>query len=131
MGLTRLPASALHETLPSPAIDHFASPSAAGGGLSLASGSSVTAYRIAAPPAGAVALGVRAGPPPSSASSAPERRGAVISLLDTGLAVSRSGRVVVTLACASWISVCRGTMMLRTLAAVAAHTARVRKSIHL
>src|SRR5262249_35828540 len=37
------------ETLPSPAIDHFASPSAAGGDLFLASGSSVTAYRITTP----------------------------------------------------------------------------------
>lgn len=35
------------ETLPSPIVDHFASPSAAAGRLFLASGSSVTAYRIA------------------------------------------------------------------------------------
>jgi outer membrane protein assembly factor BamB len=35
------------ETLPSPVADHFASPSAAGGRLFLATGSSVTAYQIA------------------------------------------------------------------------------------
>jgi polyvinyl alcohol dehydrogenase (cytochrome) len=35
------------ETLPSPTIDHFTSPSAAGGRLFLATGSSVTAYQIA------------------------------------------------------------------------------------
>jgi outer membrane protein assembly factor BamB len=35
------------ETLPSPVADHFASPSAAGGRLFVASGSSVTAYQIA------------------------------------------------------------------------------------
>ncbi|MFZ1153957.1 MAG: PQQ-binding-like beta-propeller repeat protein [Solirubrobacteraceae bacterium] len=37
------------ETLPSPVVDHFASPSAAGGRLFLATGSSVTAYQIAQP----------------------------------------------------------------------------------
>jgi outer membrane protein assembly factor BamB len=35
------------ETLPSPVVDHFASPSAAGGRVFLATGSSVTAYQIA------------------------------------------------------------------------------------
>lgn len=35
------------ETLPSPVIDHFASPSAAGGRVFVATGSSVTAYQIA------------------------------------------------------------------------------------
>ncbi|MBA3807548.1 MAG: PQQ-binding-like beta-propeller repeat protein [Solirubrobacterales bacterium] len=35
------------ETLPSPTIDHFASPSAAGGRVFVATGSSVTAYQIA------------------------------------------------------------------------------------
>jgi outer membrane protein assembly factor BamB len=37
------------ETLPSPVVDHFASPSAAGGRVFVATGSSVTAYRIAEP----------------------------------------------------------------------------------
>ena len=37
------------ETLPSPVADHFASPSAAGGRLFVASGSSVSAYQIAQP----------------------------------------------------------------------------------
>jgi polyvinyl alcohol dehydrogenase (cytochrome) len=36
------------ETLPSPVIDHFASPSAAGGRLFVSTGCSVTAYQIAA-----------------------------------------------------------------------------------
>jgi hypothetical protein len=110
------------ETLPSAAIDHFASPSAAGGGLFLASGSSVTAYRIAVPPPGAVPLGVPAPVPLAPAPSAPERRGAPISLLGARLAVSRSGRLVVKLACASWTTACRGTITLRTLAAVAARS---------
>jgi outer membrane protein assembly factor BamB len=35
------------ETLPSPVVDHFASPSAGGGRLFVATGSSVTAYQIA------------------------------------------------------------------------------------
>jgi polyvinyl alcohol dehydrogenase (cytochrome) len=35
------------ETLPSPVVDHFASPSAAGGRVFLATGSSVTAYQVA------------------------------------------------------------------------------------
>jgi polyvinyl alcohol dehydrogenase (cytochrome) len=35
------------ETLPSPVVDHFASPSAAGGRLFVATGSTVTAYEIA------------------------------------------------------------------------------------
>jgi outer membrane protein assembly factor BamB len=106
------------ETLPSPAIDHFASPSAAGGSLFVASGSSVTAYRIAAP----AAPGAAAGPPLASAPP----QGAPISLLGARFAVRRSGRFVVRLACASWISVCRGPITLRSLAAVAA---RARKSI--
>jgi outer membrane protein assembly factor BamB len=114
------------ETLPSPAIDHFASPSAAGGGLFLASGSSVTSYRIAAPPPSAVPLGT---PTSTRPSSAPGRRGAAISLLGTRLIVSRSGRLVIRLACASWTGACRGTITLRTLAAVAARSARARKSI--
>ncbi len=38
------------ETLPSPVIDHFASPSAAGGRVFVATGSSVTAYQIAQNP---------------------------------------------------------------------------------
>jgi hypothetical protein len=114
------------ETLPSPAIDHFASPSAAGGGLFVASGSSVTAYRIALPPPGVAPLGVPAGQAPSSP---PKPRGAPISLLGTRLTVSRTGRLVVKLACASWTGVCRGTITLRTLAAVAARSARAGKSI--
>jgi hypothetical protein len=114
------------ETLPSPAIDHFASPSAAGGGLFLASGSSVTAYRIAVPPPGAAPLGAPTGGGPSSAR---EGRGAGISLLGTRLTVSRSGRLVVRLACASWTGVCRGTITLRTLSSANARSARDRKSI--
>jgi hypothetical protein len=114
------------ETLPSPAIDHFASPSAAGGGLFVASGSSVTAYRIALPSPGAVPLGVPAARPLSSAPSAPGRHGAAVSLLGARFFVCRSGRLRVRLACASWTSVCRGTITLNTLVAVAAR--RVRKS---
>ena len=37
------------ETLPSPAVDHFASPSAAGGRVFVATGASVTAYQISQP----------------------------------------------------------------------------------
>jgi outer membrane protein assembly factor BamB len=118
------------ETLPSPAIDHFASPSAAGGGLFVASGSSVTAYRIAVPPAGIVPIlgGAPLGVPPAP-SSVPQRHGAPISLVGTNLTVSRSGRRVVKLSCASWTGACRGTIRLRTLTAVAARSARARKSI--
>jgi hypothetical protein len=73
-----------------------------------------------------VPLGAPTGARPSTT---PERRGAAISLLGTSLTVSRSGRLVVKLACASWAGVCRGTITLRTLAAVTARSARARKSI--
>ena len=83
------------------------------------------------PPPGAAPLGVPAGPPLTPASSAPKRRAAAISLLGARFAVSRSGRLVVKLACASWTSVCKGTITVRTLAAVAARRAHAHKSIML
>jgi outer membrane protein assembly factor BamB len=116
-------------TLPSPAVDHFASPSAAGGGLFVGGGSSLIAYRIAVPPPGTAPLGVPAGAPLTPSSSPRGRRGAAISLLGVRFAVSRSGRMVVKLACASWTSVCRGTITLRTAAAVVARRPRAGKSI--
>ncbi len=101
------------ETLPSPAIDHFASPSAAGGGVYLATGSSVTAYRIGTAPSAPL-------PAPPSA-PAVEPRGPAAALVGSGaLAVSASG-LALKLRCASWAHVCKGTILLRTLKAVRAH----------
>jgi hypothetical protein len=107
------------ETLPSAAIDHFASPSAAGGRLFLASGSTVSAYLIAVPPPGSppapsppVTLPMLAG---STHPAAPMAR-----LLGTVLTVSRSGWLKLRVRCPSGVRICRGTLVLRTVRAVIA-----------
>jgi hypothetical protein len=106
------------ETLPSAAIDHFASPSAAGGRLFVASGSTVTAFQIAAPP------GSPPAPPPLVLPilAGPTHPSPTATLVGTTVTVSRSGRFTVKIRCPSGVSVCRGTITVRTLKAVVARS---------
>jgi outer membrane protein assembly factor BamB len=78
------------ETLPSPVIDHFASPSAAGGRLFVASGCSVTAYdvsELSTPPTGSgdspVGCGAVSEPEEPSETPLKEAKGGPISLGQT------------------------------------------------
>jgi outer membrane protein assembly factor BamB len=103
------------ETLPSPVADHFASPSAGGGRLFVATGSSVAAYVIAQP-----AIGTS--PPPTSTPPAtpivtvsPEA-----TLVGTSLTVGASGRFTVKIRCPVGVGTCTGTITLRSLRAVIA-----------
>ena len=59
------------ETLPSPVIDHFASPSAAGGRLFVATGCSVTAYQVSQLPLSPPVGGDSAVPCPAAGSEGP------------------------------------------------------------
>jgi hypothetical protein len=94
------------ETLPSAVIDHFASPSAAGGRLFVSSGESVTAYQIAQP-----ATGASPGPVvPIFKMGA--NTSLVPTLLHTHLRAGRHGRVRVALRCPAAAGTCRGTVTL-------------------
>jgi outer membrane protein assembly factor BamB len=107
------------ETLPSAAVDHFASPSAAGGRLFLATGSNVTAYQIALAPPGSAPGALP--PPPSPLQPGASRPGSqAATLVGRSLSVSASGRFSVRVRCPSGVIVCRGTITLRTLKAVLA-----------
>jgi outer membrane protein assembly factor BamB len=92
--------------LPSPVADHFASPSAAGGRLFLATGSTVTAYQIAklTPAAGGTPIAISA--PRKNVSRVP-------TLLRTRLRADRKGRVRIALRCALIAGHCKGTVTLR------------------
>lgn len=100
------------ETLPSPVIDHFASPSAAGGRLFVASGSNVTAYQVAQLP-----------PTPSGSTnttSAPTglnmvKAEAPTLLLRTRLRASRTGIVHLALRCTIKPGSCKGTVAIRAI----------------
>ncbi|HEV3284136.1 MAG TPA: PQQ-binding-like beta-propeller repeat protein [Solirubrobacteraceae bacterium] len=106
------------ETLPSAAVDHFASPSAAGGRLFVATGTTVTAYQIAVPPPGSGSAIV---PPPLPPQAAPTRQPSVAATLaSTSLTVNSSGRLTVKVRCPAGVTVCKGTITLRTLKAVLA-----------
>ena len=94
------------ETLPSAVVDHFASPSAAGGRLFVSSGESVTAYQIAQP-----ATGASPGPVvPIFKMGA--NTSLVPTLLHTYLRAGRHGRVRVALRCPAAAGTCRGTVTL-------------------
>ena len=97
-------------TLPSPVADHFASPSAAGGKLFLATGSSETAYQIATPvPAtgGGTAVPIFA---PLGVKAKPTR---VPTLLHAALHADREGHVRIALRCLLSGGQCKGTITLR------------------
>jgi polyvinyl alcohol dehydrogenase (cytochrome) len=129
------------ETLPSPIADHFASPSAAGGRLFVSTGSSVTAYQIAAlstvtgesgssspapgasapagaatsnasPPGGAATS--NGGPPggTSTSNAGPPPAGSTLRLLRNQLRATAGGRVRLALECLSLASRCKGTVTL-------------------
>jgi outer membrane protein assembly factor BamB len=95
-------------SLPSPVADHFASPSAAGGRVLLATGSTATAYVIstgaASGPAAAVPI---AAPLPGKAISH------VPLLLHTRLRADKKGRVRISLRCVLTTGRCKGTITLR------------------
>jgi PQQ-like domain len=118
-------------TMPTPVIDHFASPSAAGGRLFVASGSCITAYRIAQLPAGEAGPGQAGcalpGEPPGSPAGGPgagagaqspapgagapvAQNGLVVRLRGAHLHVSRRGLSRVGLRCSA---PCRGTIELQ------------------
>jgi outer membrane protein assembly factor BamB len=101
------------ETLPSPVIDHFASPSAAGGRLFVASGSSVTAYQVAQLPSpNDHPQPPRPGASPSKAALASL---APTLLRRTRLHASRKGIVRLALRCALEHGACRGIVLLRAM----------------
>jgi len=104
------------ETLPGAAVDHFASPSAAGGRLLLATGSTVTAYQIAALAPGTTETGASAPPAPGASL----RGSLAATLASTSLVVSASGRLTAKVRCPTAVAVCRGVIVLRTLGAVTA-----------
>jgi len=107
------------ETLPSATVDHFASPSAAGGLLFIASGSSVTAVQIAQPPPGSPPI-TPLGVPPVLGGA--QHSTAAATVIGSTVKVSRSGRFTVKVRCPSALSVCRGTISVRTLKAVIARS---------
>jgi outer membrane protein assembly factor BamB len=97
------------DTLPSPVIDHFASPSAAGGRLFVATGSSVTAYQVAQLPS------PNDHSQPQSPSMTALKSMAPTLLLRTRLHASRKGIVQLALRCILQSGSCRGTVLLRAL----------------
>jgi outer membrane protein assembly factor BamB len=103
------------ETLPSPVADHFASPSAGGGRVLVASGSTVSAFQVGTvvPPVGGSAPPV-AGQQPGS-STRPLSRLAV--LVHTRLHADRKGRIRLVLRCPPAIS-CHGRVSLAALVTV-------------
>ena len=96
-------------TLPSPVADHFASPSAAGGRVFLATGSTATAYQISAstfPGPGGAANPILAAPTAQALSHVP-------LLLRKKLRMDKKGRVRVALRCTIATGRCKGTITLR------------------
>ena len=94
------------ETLPSPVADHFASPSAGGGRVLVATGSTVSAYLLAAPIGGTLLAG---------ANGANGSRLAV--LVSTHLHASRKGLVRLILRCPVHIS-CHGIVTMKATISV-------------
>lgn len=104
------------ETLPSPVADHFASPSAAGGRLLVATGSTVSAFQVAT-------LSSSEGPAPPlappTALPPPARPGGgtqLVVLVSTHLRGGAKGLVHVTLRCPAQTA-CHGTLTIRAVLA--------------
>jgi hypothetical protein len=114
------------EHLPSPVIDHFASPSAAGGRLFTASGETVTAYQIAkiiVPPIPVLRL-------PTTTSTTGHTSSNVPTLVHKRLHTGRRGRIRVTLRCAAKNGKCsKGTVTLIAEIAVVRHHGRHHRHI--
>ncbi|HTC60464.1 MAG TPA: PQQ-binding-like beta-propeller repeat protein [Solirubrobacteraceae bacterium] len=100
------------ETLPSPVIDHFASPSAAGGRLFVASGSSVTAYQVAQlPPTSSGSTSTTSTPTGSNTVKVE----APTLLVRTRLRASRAGIVHLALRCTIKPGSCKGAIAIRAI----------------
>jgi hypothetical protein len=104
-------------TLPSPVIDHFASPSAAGGRVLVSTGTNVSAYRVAQgeqlPPKEEP---TETAPPTVStriAATDPEPPSPVARLRHTHLHASAKGRVRVALRCPASSKPCHGAIALQ------------------
>ena len=119
------------ETLPSPVVDHFGSPSAGGGRVFVATGSSLAAYRVAqplgTPPGGdnpgAPAPGGTAGAPaPAALPPAP------LVLIHTHLHRAGHGRVRLLLRCLTKAARCSGVLALRARLTFVVHQGRRRLS---
>jgi outer membrane protein assembly factor BamB len=95
-------------TLPTSVADHFASPSAAGGRLFLATGSSETAYTISANPAGGPGAVL-----PIAAPLSTKATSHIPLLLHSRLRADRKGRVRIALRCTLTSGRCKGTITLR------------------
>jgi hypothetical protein len=128
-------------TLPSPVADHFASPSAAGGRLFVATGSSVSAYQIArcpsgsgCPPAGTSPPGApggsSAGGAASRATSGSRQTAAEpqAQLVHKRLHATRRGIVRITLRCAPAAALCQGSISLHAQIRVIRGRGRGRRS---
>lgn len=112
------------ETLPSGVTDHFATPSAAGGLLFVATGASVTAYRIErAQPTAPSSSPAGSGPAPPSSwanakapsepSTAAHGTAGRAKLARRRLRVGADGRLRIPLRCSPAGRICRGTITLR------------------
>jgi outer membrane protein assembly factor BamB len=101
------------EQLPSPVADHFASPSAGGGRVALATGARVTAYQVAALSTPGGPGGSTTTPPAAGTPSKPGISALLATLLSRNLRASAKGLVRVVLRCPANRS-CRGTVAMAT-----------------
>lgn len=111
------------ETLPSPVADHFASPSAGGGRVLVASGSTVSAFAVGTviPPIAVPLPGVKQMPP------IPAKQASRLAVLvHTRLHADSRGRIRLLLRCPPAIPSCHGTMSLVVLLSVKAGQGRHR-----
>ncbi|HUE29068.1 MAG TPA: hypothetical protein VMP89_19995, partial [Solirubrobacteraceae bacterium] len=113
-------------TLPSPITDHFGSPSAAGGRVFVATGSTVTAYQTAV----LTPLESPLVPVPGTGAKPLAAPQAVLSLLVSSLRAGRHGIVKLRLRCPAGRT-CRGSVTLRALIVhrVHGHASTVRITI--
>ncbi len=115
------------ETLPSPVADHFASPSAAGGRLLLATGSTLTAYQIAVLSTGEASVTAPTPapvvPPALRPSSPPAPR--FLALASDRLYAGRRGTVHVRLRCLAQFA-CAGTVAMKAMLIVVSGRGRER-----
>lgn len=115
------------ETLPSRVADHFASPSAAGGRVMLATGSTVTAYQVAAltPEGSAGGSTAPIASTPSQTALGGPRRSSTAAPLGTRLHVGARGFVHIRLRCPGGTT-CRGALTIKALLGVFSGHGRLR-----
>jgi outer membrane protein assembly factor BamB len=109
------------EQLPSPVIDHFASPSAGGGRVLLATGSSVSAYQVAvlSTPAGGASTPPSIAFGPGPVNNSPPISALLPVLLGRHLHASTKGLVHLRLRCSVQRSCAGAVVMTATLSRVA------------